>query len=76
MSIVTKGSGRAPRGPPVVGVISKEHIADSVADSIRPPWHRGVRAGVSDPATAPSSRWHRSPFCGTLLSACEHQAAD
>ncbi|MCF8475417.1 MAG: chloride channel protein [Pseudolabrys sp.] len=36
MSIVTKGSGRTPRGPHVVGMISKEHIADSVADSIRP----------------------------------------
>ena len=36
MAIVTKGSGRLPRGPHVVGMISKEHIADSVADSIRP----------------------------------------
>jgi CIC family chloride channel protein len=36
MSIVTKGSGRTPRGAHVVGMISKEHIADSVADSIRP----------------------------------------
>ena len=36
LSIVTKGSGRTPRGPHVVGMISKEHIADSVADSIRP----------------------------------------
>jgi CIC family chloride channel protein len=36
MSIVTKGSGRTPRGQHVVGMISKEHIADSVADSIRP----------------------------------------
>jgi CIC family chloride channel protein len=36
MSIVTKGSGRTPRGSHVVGMISKEHIADSVADSIRP----------------------------------------
>jgi hypothetical protein len=36
MSIVTKGSGRTPRGANVVGMISKEHIADSVADSIRP----------------------------------------
>ncbi len=36
MSIVTKGSGRTPRGPHVVGMISKEHIADSVAESIRP----------------------------------------
>jgi CIC family chloride channel protein len=36
MSIVTKGNGRTPRGTNVVGMISKEHIADSVADSIRP----------------------------------------
>ncbi|MGH6726203.1 MAG: chloride channel protein [Pseudolabrys sp.] len=36
MAIVTKGSGRLPRGKSVVGMISKEHIADSVADSIRP----------------------------------------
>jgi CIC family chloride channel protein len=36
MSIVTKDSGRTPRGIHVVGMISKEHIADSVADSIRP----------------------------------------
>ena len=36
MSIVTKSSGRMPRGKDVVGMISKEHIADSVADSIRP----------------------------------------
>jgi len=36
MSIVTKASGRTPRGIHVVGMISKEHIADSVAESIRP----------------------------------------
>jgi CIC family chloride channel protein len=36
MAIVTKGGGRLPRGKDVVGMISKEHIADSVADSIRP----------------------------------------
>lgn len=36
MAIVTKGSDRTPRGKHVVGMISKEHIADSVADSIRP----------------------------------------
>ena len=36
MSIVTKGSGHTPRGQHVVGMISKEHIADSVAESIRP----------------------------------------
>ncbi len=35
MAIVTKGHGM-PRGKSVVGMISKEHIADSVADSIRP----------------------------------------
>jgi CIC family chloride channel protein len=36
MAIVTKGAGRLPRAANVVGMISKEHIADSVADSIRP----------------------------------------
>ncbi|MGH6665027.1 MAG: chloride channel protein, partial [Pseudolabrys sp.] len=36
MAIVTKGSGRLPRASHVVGMISKEHIADSVADSIKP----------------------------------------
>jgi CIC family chloride channel protein len=36
MAIVTKGGGWLPRGKDVVGMISKEHIADSVADSIRP----------------------------------------
>ncbi len=36
MAIVTKGSMRIPRGKDVVGMITKEHIADSVADSIRP----------------------------------------
>ncbi len=36
MAIVTKGAGRLPRATHVVGMISKEHIADSVADSIRP----------------------------------------
>jgi CIC family chloride channel protein len=35
MSIVTKGRG-VPRGNNIVGMISKEHIADSVADSVRP----------------------------------------
>ncbi len=35
MSIVTRGRG-VPRGSNIVGMISKEHIADSVADSIRP----------------------------------------
>ncbi len=35
MSIVTKGRG-VPRGGNIVGMISKEHIADSVADSVRP----------------------------------------
>jgi CIC family chloride channel protein len=35
MAIVTK-AGSKPRGQDVVGIISKEHIADSVADSIRP----------------------------------------
>jgi CIC family chloride channel protein len=35
MAVVVTGKGR-PRAPDVVGIISKEHIADSVADSIRP----------------------------------------
>ena len=35
MSIVTKGRG-VPRAGNIVGMISKEHIADSVADSVRP----------------------------------------
>ena len=35
LAIVTKGHGM-PRGKSVIGMISKEHIADSVADSIRP----------------------------------------
>jgi CIC family chloride channel protein len=35
MAIVTKAPGR-PRAADVVGIISKEHIADSVADSIKP----------------------------------------
>jgi CIC family chloride channel protein len=32
---VTKAKGR-PRAADVLGVITKEHIADSVADSIKP----------------------------------------
>jgi chloride channel protein, CIC family len=36
MSIVTKGGRRVPRAGNIVGMISKEHIADSVADSVRP----------------------------------------
>ena len=35
MAIVTKGAA-VPRGGNIVGMISKEHIADSVADSMRP----------------------------------------
>ena len=35
MAVVTKGRGR-PRAADVVGVISKEHIADAVAESIKP----------------------------------------
>jgi CIC family chloride channel protein len=35
MSVVVDAS-RIPRGPSVVGVITKEHVADSVADSIKP----------------------------------------
>ncbi len=37
MAVVVKG-GRVPRPDDVVGVITKEHIADSVAESIRPYW--------------------------------------
>ncbi len=36
MSVVTKGDRRVPRAGNIVGMISKEHIADSVADSIKP----------------------------------------
>ena len=35
MTVVVKGAGRMPRAENVVGVISKEHVADSVADSIK-----------------------------------------
>ncbi len=35
MAVVTKAKGR-PRAADVIGIISKEHIADSVADSIKP----------------------------------------
>ncbi len=35
MAVVTKAKGR-PRAADVLGVITKEHIADSVADSIKP----------------------------------------
>jgi chloride channel protein, CIC family len=35
MAVVVKGNGRG-RPSEIIGVISKEHIADSVADSIRP----------------------------------------
>ena len=35
MAVVVRGAGR-PRAGQVVGIISKEHIADSVAESIRP----------------------------------------
>jgi CIC family chloride channel protein len=44
LAIVTKGSG-LPRGSDVVGMISKEHIADSVADSIRP-YGTGARGAI------------------------------
>jgi CIC family chloride channel protein len=36
MSIVTHGERWVPRAGDIVGMISKEHIADSVADSVRP----------------------------------------
>jgi CIC family chloride channel protein len=35
MAVVTRAKGR-PRARDVVGIISKEHIADSVAESIKP----------------------------------------
>ncbi len=35
MTIVVSGSGRRPRADNVVGIISKEHVANSVAESIR-----------------------------------------
>ena len=35
MTVVIHGSGRVPRADRVVGIIGKEHIADSVADSIK-----------------------------------------
>jgi CIC family chloride channel protein len=35
MAVVVKGHGRG-RPAEIIGVISKEHIADSVADSIKP----------------------------------------
>jgi CIC family chloride channel protein len=34
MAVVVKGRG-VPRGGDVVGVITKEHVADSVADSVK-----------------------------------------
>ncbi len=37
MAVVVK-SGRVPRADDVLGVITKEHVADSVAASIRPYW--------------------------------------
>ncbi len=35
MTIVIAGSGRRPRADNVIGIISKEHVADSVADSTK-----------------------------------------
>ena len=35
MAVVVRGPGRVPRTDRVVGIIGKEHIADSVADSIK-----------------------------------------
>ena len=35
MAVVVRGARAAPRGTDVVGVITKEHVADSVADSIK-----------------------------------------
>jgi CIC family chloride channel protein len=34
MAVVVSGQG-IPRGSDVVGVITKEHVADSVADSVK-----------------------------------------
>jgi CIC family chloride channel protein len=34
MAVVVRGRG-IPRGSDVIGVITKEHVADSVADSIK-----------------------------------------
>jgi CIC family chloride channel protein len=36
MAVVVSGSGRIPRTSHVLGIITKEHVADSVAESIRP----------------------------------------
>jgi len=36
MAVVAAGGGRVPRKGNVVGMITKEHVADSVAESIRP----------------------------------------
>ncbi len=35
MAVVFRGPGRVPSADQVVGIIGKEHIADSVADSIK-----------------------------------------
>ena len=36
MVVVLRGTGLVPRASDVVGLITKEHIADSVSDSISP----------------------------------------
>jgi len=36
MAVVVAGGGRVPRKANVVGMITKEHVADSVAESIKP----------------------------------------
>lgn len=36
MAVVVSGRGRIPRTSHVLGIITKEHVADSVAESIRP----------------------------------------
>ncbi len=38
MAVVVRGDRGVPKADDVVGVITKEHIADSVAESIRPYW--------------------------------------
>jgi CIC family chloride channel protein len=35
MAVVVRGRRGVPRGSDVAGVITKEHVADSVADSVK-----------------------------------------
>ncbi|MCW5774556.1 MAG: chloride channel protein, partial [Rhodospirillaceae bacterium] len=50
MAVVVSGDQRVPRPDNVVGIISKEHVADSVADSIK---------GYGPDSPAPSPRFTR-----------------